>query len=309
MNNRSKMEGARLNISKKFGVFGMYILDAGNGGGFYSVPEAMDIYQDALGLSIKESWYLKILFRYLPNIYPTMKRIAKETGVREAELSAIKKSLVHKGFIRDSGAIGKTEGRMQCELNIMPFFDAVFLCVICDANSSLVKKEINEKARIAFSEWLGNESQSEWRKKLTNFNFVDLPLPIEAAQKFAEARGFTLNWNRIAELQNCEAVEKLENMTIDKTRMLQIKQAISDGINGAFGFMYYGRTYKWLKWLCSVPVTVEEVERLTADYVKKADTPNAKDYMNWISETVNIPNNQKILAERVVENAILEAAY
>ncbi len=47
----------RAKFERHFGTYGEDILGEGDGGGFTAIPHAIDIYQDALGLSIKEAWY------------------------------------------------------------------------------------------------------------------------------------------------------------------------------------------------------------------------------------------------------------
>lgn len=290
--NQEEIEYNPDNFPKRFGMYGKFILMAGKGGGFYSVPEAIDIYQSALGLTIKEAWFLKILFRYLPNIQPTMKRISKETGVREAELSAIKKSLIKKGFICDNGPVDKTKGKMQRNLNIMPLFLATAICIACDSKSNVAKKQAINNARLIYSEEIGRP----W--PTNNSNEMEFPMPIEMAQQFAKQQGFSLNWNRIAELQNTKALEEIEAIKFDKLRILRMKDAISAGIKGRFNFIYFGRTYKWLKQLCSTPIEFEEVMNITEDYFKKTNKPNSTEYMNFMNSTINLPRNQKILNDR-----------
>lgn len=291
------------NVAERFGRFGMHILDAGKGGGFYSVPEAMDIYQAALGLSIDESWLMKIYCSYLPNSHPNMTLVSKQTGIDKGKLSRIKKSLINKCLIEDNGKHG--DGKLNRDINIMPFFDALFICILCDANSKIVTSQAMDKVRAAFSRWLGNDESAELYEN-RGFTF-ELPLPVNEARKLAEYFGVTLNWQVIESMQSGAAREKLENMTVDKTRELKLKQAIRDGINGAFGIQFgYGECYAWLRWLSSTSVTVEEVENLTASYVEGHETPNAKEYMVTLSNVLQSPKNSKILAEREVENALAE---
>jgi hypothetical protein len=301
--NRAKYEA-------RFGTFGRYILDAGDGGGFTAIPHAIDMYQAALGLSIKEAWYMKLICRYLPNIYPSMSGIAKRTGVREAELSAIKNGLKKRtGFIDDKGAKDKRGGKLQHELNITPFFDAVFLCILCDADSKIVKSQAMDKVRTTFTDKWQDSKDAECYAKQEDFGFTDLPLTVEQAKKFAEMRGITLNWQAIESMQNGAALEKLESMKLDKMRMLTVKDAISAGINEVFGFVYYGKTYDWLKWLCGTGATDSEIESLTASYVKQYEQPNAKEYMRWMRDVIESPENAKKLAERGVYHAVREAVY
>lgn len=305
-----KAEESRAKFESHFGTFGRYILEAGDGGGFTAIPHAIDMYQAALGLSIKEAWYMKLLCRYLPNIYPSMTGIAKRTGVREAELSIIKNGLKKRtGYIVDKGAKDKRGGKLQHELNIMPFFDAVFLCILCDPDSKIVKSQAMDKVRTAFTNKWQSSKDAEYYEKQEDFGFTDLPLTVEQAKKFAEMRGITLNWLAIESMQNGAALEKLESMKLDKMRILTVKDAISAGIDEAFGFVYYGKTYEWLKWLCGTGVTDNEITLITESYVEQAEQPNAKEYMQVMRETIESPENAKKLAERGVRHAVREAAY
>ena len=297
----------RKKFEKHFGTFGKYILECGVGGGFTAIPHAIDMYERALGLSIEETWLMKRLCRYLPNIHPTMKRIyEKEANIGKTKLSNIKRRLIEKGFIRDLGRVSKDNSAHK--LDIMPFFDAVFLCLLCDPSSKIVVDAELEKVRIDFTEdWLEDREEAEWRKENADFFRIDLPLSIEAARKFAEMRHIQLDWQTIRELQNEKAQELLEEKRVDKERMLRFKDAIKNGIDGEFGIVYnYGKTYEWLKWLVNTRIRLDEVEKLTDGYVRQAESPNAKEYMEWMRQFLESPRSAKILAEREVEYACLD---
>lgn len=293
-------------FERHFGVFGRYILGVGVGGGFTAIPHAIDIYERALGLSIEETWLLKRLCRYLPNVHPTMKKIyEKEANIGKTKLSKIKRRLIEKGFVQDLGRVSKDNSAH--DLNIMPFFDAVFLCSLCDPCSKIVIDAELEKVRIDFTEyWLEDKEEADWRKENADFSRVDLPLSIEVAMKFAEMRHIRLDWQTIREMQNENAQELLEEKRVDKERMLRFKDAIKNGVNGEFGIIYnYGKTYEWLKWLVNTRIRLDEVESLTEEYVRQAQSPNAKEYMEWMRRILESPKNAKLLAEREVDYAFL----
>ncbi len=307
INRRTEEKHAK--FESHFGTFGRYILEAGDGGGFTAIPHAIDMYQAALGLSIKEAWYMKLICRYLPNIFPSMSGIAKRTGIREAELSKIKKGLLLKGFVRDYRAPG---GRLQRELNIMPFFTAVAICILCDADSSVTKNQVRDKVRTAFTADVCGREDAAFRAKLEDFGAIELPLGIDAAQELAKMYGVTLNWTYIYKnLQSVDSLEKLENMSVDKKRMLEVKEAIKSGSLGAFNIVYFpgkGRGYEWLKWLCNLPVKLEEIEKLTTSYIEQAEQPTAKEYMQWMKDFIESGQNKGILAEREVYRAEVKAS-
>lgn len=303
-----KAEEKHAKFESHFGIFGRYILEAGTGGGFTAIPHAIDIYQAALGLSIKEAWYIKLICRYLPNIYPSMSIIAKRTGVRPNELSNIKKGLVAKGFIRDNGAVDKRSGKLQRELNITPFFNAIAICILCDADSNVTKEQVRDKVRTAFTRDMDNGNTPEYYSRLENFGEIELPLRITTAQELAKAYGnIVLNWEYIyRNLQGDKVLEKLESVETDTRRRLEVKNAINEGRGEAFGIVYYpgkGRGYEWLNWLCSTSLTNYEIEKLTASYVEQAEQPTAKEYMQWVSVLLETPQNKKLLAEREVYHA------
>ncbi len=295
----------RAKFENHFGLYGADILGEGDGGGFTAVPHAMDIYQDTLGLSIKEAWYLKIIMRYLPDIRPSMSKIARRTGQSESALSAIKKGLVKKGYVRDFGAVDIGSGQMQKRLNIMPFFDAIFLCAACDPNSKLVRSQAMDKIRTIFSNWIDGLPMAGLFERRGRYMSIDLPLSIETAKCFAEAKGFTLNWKLLEEMQGVAEMKDLESQKADKLRELQLKHAIKDGICGAFEFRVYPNVYRnWLLPLCQTGITGEELRHLSRAYISKGleagEVPNVKGYMKYISDTLELPENKKVLAERDV---------
>ncbi len=302
---------------RHFGTFGKYILEAGNGGGFYSVPHAIDIYERALGLSRDETWLIKRLISYLPNVFPSMTTIAnqslgkvgkdgKERPLSDKTVRRIKKSLELKGYIRDNGEVDKARGKMNHVLNIMPFFDAVFLCIICDPKSKVVVGHEINAVREAFtnSTWDGSVESQEWEAKKYDFQDQTLPISINTAKEFARARGLkSLNWQCIESLQNDNSYDELQKVSDDKMRELKIKKAIKDGIGDAFGFTWYKENYAWLKELAATPIRVDEIESLTASYAN-APNPNAKDFKRHLSFLIfEYPENKKLLAERAVAQA------
>lgn len=295
-------DARRDEVSKKFGLYGDYIL--GEGQGYAAIPHAIDIYQAALGLSIQEAWYMKILCRYLPNIYPSMSKIAKQTGVQESKISRIKNGLIAKGYIRDNGEMDKARGKMNHVLIIMPFFDAVFLCIACDANSKMVIGNARDKVRAEFSSWLCNDKlASSYEEDLFTF---ELPLSLSVARKFAEKRGLELNWQYIESMQSGAAMDKLENITADKMRELEIKNAINEAISGAFVLTWYPKIqYIWLRDIAASSLRLSEVADITAAYLQADEIPTAKEYMKHFTSVINSPSNRKILVERGVN----EAAY
>lgn len=309
-----KQAANRAKFERHFGTYGEDILSEGDGGGFTAIPHAIDIYQDALGLSIKEAWYLKLIMRYLPNIFPSMAQIAERTGQSEATLSAIKKGLVLKGFIRDGGARDMANGKMQRQLNITPFFDAIFLCAACDANSKLTRTQAIDKVRTAFTaEWQG-DVMAEFYARQEKYRFTELPLSIETAKYFAEAKGITLNWTRLESMQGKAEVRELESLKADKMRELELKDAIKAGLH-PFGsehavmeFRIYPNVYReWFLPLARLPIRANELEGIVRNYVEGTvgtDEPlTAKGLMRHVADTVNMPQNRRIIAEREVYQA------
>lgn len=292
---------SRTKRANLYGIYGADILSEGDGGGSIAVPHAIDIYQDALGLTIKEAWYLKLIMRYLPDIRPSMAKIAERTGQSEATLSAIKKGLVNKGFIRDGGAVDMASGQMQKRLNIMPFFDAVFLCMACDPNSKLTKNQAVAKVRTFFTELRGTEPMVEFYESLEKYKFTELPLSIETAKAFAKAKGITLNWQRIESMQGKAEMRELESLKADKMRELELKDAIKAG--GMELRMYPNVYREWFLPLCKMPIRAGELTDLTASYVEKAETVNAKEYREWITAVLESAENRRIMAERQVYQA------
>jgi DNA-binding MarR family transcriptional regulator len=306
--NEPDAESRKYEFAKRFGVYGEDILSEGDGGGFTAVPHAIDIYQDALGLTIKEAWFLKIIMRYLPDIRPSMAKIAERTGQRKATLSAIKKGLAEngKGFIRDCGAVDMAGGRMQRRLDITPFFDAVFLCMACDPNSKLARSQASAKARTVFTRWIhSRDGYSEVTADLfengEKYAEVDLPLTIEAAKEFAKAKGITLNWTRLESMQGESEMAKHEDMKADKMRELELKDAIKAG--GMELRMFPNIYREWFLPLCKMPIRAAELESLTEAYVEKAETVNAKEYREWITAVLESAENRRIMAERQVYQA------
>lgn len=298
----------RKNYEARFGVFGKHILDAGSGGGFYAVPEIMDTYEHALGLDIKQAWLLKRLLKYLPNVKPSMDRIAKEAGISRSKVSRIKTQIINeRGFIRDAGGRGG-DIRGANELDLSPFFAALFLCAICDPHSPIVKGQAMDKVRAEFARlWSDDEDTVKWYERKIDFAAIELPLNIELAKKFAQAKGITLNWTALQEMQSGAALEKLETMKADKMRMLEVKDAINAGKEGAFGIVYnFGKSFDWLKWLASLPLRDSEITSLTASYVQQAENPSAKEYMEWMREYLTRPQLQSAIADREVYLAIAD---
>jgi hypothetical protein len=303
-----KTREKRAKYERHFGTFGKYILENGTGGGFTAIPHAVDTYEGALGMSRDETWFMKRLCRHLPNVFPTMTKIAKEANTSGATLSRIKSGLIKKGFIRDGGK--HSNDALQRDLNIAPFFDALFLCILCDPESKTVKGQAMDKVRAEFTyEWYDvSREEMEYRVMAEDFCFTELPLPVDVAKKFAEPRRLILNWDYINEMQNGAALKKLENLKLDKMRMLEIKSAITDGADGNFSIVYgYKNAYEWLKWLCGLSVNRNDVERLTEQYCKQAETPNAKEYMQWMRTILDTPHARKILAEHEVLSAVRES--
>ena len=303
----AKAREKRGKYEKHFGVFGKYILEVGTGGGFTAIPHALDMYEGALGLSRDETWLLKRLCRYLPNVHPSMARIANEANTSEPTLSRIKKGLIEKGFIRDNGK--HSADALQRDLNISPLFDALFLCALCDPKSKLVTSQAMDRVRTEFTaKWQGN-GETEYYAKQEDFRFTDLPLSIEAARKFAERRGIILDWDYIYKMQNGAALEKLETMKADKMRLLELKDAINAGRGESFGIVYgYKKAFQWLKWLSGTNIRPDEVENLTASYVKQTEMPNAGEYMEWMQTILQYSENARILAERDVILAVNDYA-
>lgn len=303
-----KQAANRAKFERHFGTYGEDILGEGDGGGFTAIPHAIDIYQEALGLSIKEAWYLKIIMRYLPDIRPSMSKIAKRTGQSEGTLSAIKKGLVKKGFVRDGGAVDMGSGQMQKRLNITSFFDAVFLCAACDPNSKLVRRQAMDKMRTAFSTWIDGLPMGDFFERRGKYMSIDLPLSIEAAKYFAEAKGFALNWMCLAEMQGAAEMKDLESRKGDKLQELYLKHSIKEGIDGAFEFRIYPNIYRnWFLPLCQTGIRGEELSRLSRAYITQGleadEMPNAKGYMKYITDILELPENKKKLAERDVYEA------
>ncbi len=303
----------REKFEKNLGTFGKYILEAGWGGGFAGIPHAIDIYECALGLSRDETWLIKRLISHLPNVHPSMTTIANQSlGKNGNPLSPktvrrIKQKLIKKGFIRDNGALDMAHGKLNHELNLVPFFDAVFLCMICDPKSKLVIGQSLDKVRTEFTyHWFGKNA-GEVFKTREEFSNTELPLDEKVAKGFAEARGFVLNWKYIKSMQNSNAIEKLEDMAADKLRELEIKNTITDSVAGVFGFSWYKENYQWVKEIARTTITLSELEGLTKDYIERAlgviGGPNAKAYKAYVSEVLEMPNNRKILAEREVAQA------
>lgn len=282
-------------VAKKFGMYGSYIL--GEGQGYAAIPHAIDIYQAALGLSINEAWYIKILCRYLPNIYPSMSKIAKQTGVDAGKMSRIKSGLKAKGYIHDNGKHAK--GKFNKDLNIMPFFDALFICIACDANSSLVIGNARDKIRAEFLSWIGSDNAEFYKERALSF---ELPLSLDIAKKFAAMRGLFLNWQYIESMQSGAALEKLENITADKMRELELKNAIDKAISGAFVLSWYPKIeYGWLREIAASSLVVDDIATMTGWYLKYDEMPTAKAYMAYVNKCVQ--NNKKMLTERGINNA------
>jgi len=303
-----RREESRKKFRRNYGVYSEKIFEEGDGGGYTAIPHALDIYQDALGLSIKEAWYLKIIMRYLPDIRPSMAKIADRTGQSEATLSAIKKGLVEKGFIIDGGAVNADGGQMQKRLNIMPLFDAVFLCMACDANSKLTKYQAYNRERTAFAAWIGEDEEDERAadyQSSEDYRFTEFPLSIETAKAFAKAKGLTLNWERLEAMQGKAERQNLADLKADRMRELLLKNAIKAG---GMELRIYPNIYReWFLPLCRLPITADELEGLTRAYVEQADTVNAKEYRKWITEVLDSPKNRQIMAERPVYFAMAEA--
>lgn len=296
----------RKNYEARFGVFGKYILDAGSGGGFYAVPEIMDTYEHALGLNMNQAWLMKRLLKYLPNVKPSMERIAKEAGVDRSKVSRIKSQIINeRGFIRDTGGRGG-DIRGANELDLSPFFAALFLCAICDPKSPIVKAQAMDRVRAEFTRlWNDDGASAEWRNELIDFAFIELPLPVELAKKFAEAKSIVLNWDAIQAMQSGESLAKLKTMKADKMRMLEVKDAINAGKGAAFGIVYnFRNALEWLKWIASLPLSDTNIESLTRSYAENAEKPNAKEYMEWMREFLTRPNIKQAMAEREVYHAI-----
>jgi len=296
----------RKGYEARFGLFGKHILGAGKGGGFYAVPDIVDTYEHALGLDIKQMWLMKRLLKYLPNVKPSMERIAKEAGVDRSKVSRIKTQIINeRGYIRDSGGRGG-DIRGANELDLSPFFAAVFLCALCDPESPIVKAQAMDKVRAEFTRyWNDDGVTAEWYAGKVNFAAVELPLPVELAKKFAEEKGITLNWSAIEAMQNGAAIAKFETAKADKMRILEVKDAINAGKGESFGIVYnFGNALKWLKWLASLPLSDTQIESLTRNYAETAENPNAREYMEWMQELLTQPKLQQAMAERDVYHAL-----
>lgn len=314
---RDELEATKAEKRAKFenslGTFGKYILEAGWGGGFAGIPHAIDIYECALGLSRDETWLIKRLISYLPNVHPSMTTIANQAlgkngkPLSDKTVRRIKQKLIEKGFIRDNGAEDLARGKLNHVLNLAPFFDAVFLCMMCDPKSKLVVNQALDKARTDFTyQWFGKNAAEAYEGR-EEFSSIELPLFEDIAREFADARGFKLNWQHIDVMQNCEAIEKLEDIAADKVRELEIKHVITESIQGMFGFTWYKENYAWVKEIASTTIKLKELEDLTKEYVKRSlyvsGAPTAKAYKAYISEILALPSNKKILAEREVIRA------
>lgn len=291
-----------------FGNFTTQILKSGWGGGYTAIPHALDVYERCLGLSVKETWLLKRLCRHLPSVFPSFAGIAKESGVSNAELGRIKKGLIAKGFIVDKGAVATAEGRMSHELDIMPLFTAVFICILCDSKSKIVKDESMADVRALFSCSLtGSEAESYVNREGLLKN-TTLPLTIEQARGLAEQRGVTLNWIAINELQNGAAMAELQESKEFKLRMLQVKEAINIGRGSEFSITYkFGSSFNWLKWLCNTTLLAGEITDITEHYCHTDGKHTAKKYMEYVNHVVN--HNAEILNNRQDEQALVYAEF
>jgi hypothetical protein len=83
---------------------GTHITYGWPGDGYASYPWALDHYERNLGISISESWLLKKLIKYSWNfgdrVYPSLRKMTRDSIVSSATLNENIKSLRRKGFVR-----------------------------------------------------------------------------------------------------------------------------------------------------------------------------------------------------------------
>jgi hypothetical protein len=179
-------EEIRRRIAWRFGdeETGMIILSEGSGGGFHTLPDVFDDYQNIMGLTIPEVWWIKLMWRYASGnglAYPSQNRIAERTGVHRREIfgdrtrdkEGIIPSLIRKGMIRrvpsDEAHRSNTDTRVRYDLSNVWF--ALRLCIEADPNSN-----------ISFKDHASHE--------------------FEVVKEIAEVQGIELNWEALQELTN-----------------------------------------------------------------------------------------------------------
>ncbi len=194
-------------LSQRWGARGKDILEAGKGGGFVALPYMLDDYEKALGLEPLEMWLLKRLLRNYWNaddIFPSFRKIARQAKISVPTLRKIRRQLEAKGFIQMTGRKGTTKGAPDNRLTIdmRPLFFALWICILCDPQSKLAKRQRHAQIREELTETLGNDVDLySWYVGKHVVKDLPLPLDVKIAKAAADKAGITLDWETISQMQ------------------------------------------------------------------------------------------------------------
>jgi hypothetical protein len=267
---RKHIMSKEIEIQDRWGPFGKFILVAGAGGGYVTLPYVLDDYERALGLEPRETWLLK---RYLrnywhggDNVFPSFDEISRQANISAPTLRKLRNQLMSKGLIKNAGKKGQTNGLPdnRVKVNLSPLFNALFLCIVCDPKSKIVKRDSHADVRAAFSRYLGNDPEKYAFGKF--FENVNLPLDIQNAKNFAHHFGFSLAWDVIGEMQGKESMDEFTRDKERYARELGVKKIIKDaGLEIRWGWKH---AYQFLQWLVDSGLPTQDLYNMTCEYME-----------------------------------------
>lgn len=272
-------------INARWGRFGRMIQNAGAGGGFVTLPYIMDTYERALGYEPLETWFIKRLLRNLwvtgKDVFPSLAEMEREANISVETLKRLRSQLETKGHLKNNGRVGGMDNRIKIDL--LPFFDALFICVVCDPNSTIVKHDNHSKVR----EYLfGQETYSRYFEQ-----HISLPLSLTEGRELAERLGVSLDWSAIAKMQGnlTEVVNKDMNR---HARQMKLKNAIHEAIEPYFSIRWqYKRAWNFLKWLVDSEYTTETLSEVALEYcetVYAPDTHTVRNFENHVKTAITV---------------------
>lgn len=274
-------------IHSRWGRFGWIIEQAGAGGGFVTLPYIMDTYERALGYEPLETWFIKRLLRNYwvtgKDVFPSLVEMEREANISVETLKRLRSQLESRGHIKNNGRVGGMDNRIK--MDVLPFFSALFICIVCDPNSAIVKHENHAKVR----EYLygeGNANNPAYFENVGSF-----PASLAEGRAMAERLGVSLDWSAISKMQG-NASEVVSKDMHRYERELRIKYTIKEVTGADFSIRWqYKRAYKFLSWLVDSEYTAEtlsEVARSYCETVYAPDTHTVRNFETYVKNAIAV---------------------